>query len=92
MSAVTQECPTCRSTGLVRHPLLAEDEALVCPHCMGRGWQPLKFRAFDPNARLPQVERVHRRFVDRSPDVTEAGHSPVMTLDEFKARFRILPS
>lgn len=82
---VKQECPTCRSYGLIRVPHTGPDLALICPHCEGKGWVALNYKVFQERPRLPGVRTVRTttgqaRFLGAHRQPTE------LTLEQFEAQ------
>lgn len=85
-SVVKKECPTCRGAGLLRLPHSAENEALMCPLCEGRGWVPLKFTPFLERKPMPAVQHV---VMTRGVAKTREGRylPSRVTLLEFLAQY-----
>lgn len=85
-SDVRQECPGCKSAGLVTAAARAPDEAIVCPMCDGKGWMALRYKPFTGRRPLSGIASVRRSTgVCQPPDAQRTGE--VMSYDAFQAFF-----
>jgi hypothetical protein len=82
---VKQECVTCKGHGLLPPKGSSSKEALICPHCEGKGWLALNYKKFEGRTRLAGVTLV-RTTTGLVRYLGEARQPAMLSLIEFEER------